>query len=91
MSPRPRHEGVLVAGFDPISVDRVATRIMGLPAERIRDQARGESLTHHRLTDPSRPIVTRSNWRSWEGDIREDLGFEPHFAWAPYLLPAKAS
>lgn len=93
MSPRPRPEGVLVAGFDPISVDQIATRIMGLPSERIRDQARGEALTRYTLTRPDAPIRTRSNWGPWDGTIAPSatLGFEPHFAWVPYLLPARVS
>ena len=93
MAPRPRREGVLVAGFDPIAVDRVATRIMGFLPERIRDQVRGEALDRWPLTDPSRPIRTRSTYAPWDGEIREGttLGFEPHFAWVDYLLPAKAS
>jgi uncharacterized protein (DUF362 family) len=90
MWPRPRPEGVLVAGFDPLSVDRVAIAIMGFDPDRIRDQKRGNELTRYPLTDPKVPIRVQSNWPAWQGRIQpgSDLGFRPHFAWSEYLESA---
>jgi uncharacterized protein (DUF362 family) len=90
MAPRPRPEGVLLAGFDPLSVDRVATQIMGFDPERIRDQKRGQELARYPLTDPSRPIRVHSNWPRWQGAIAPGsaLDFVPHFAWSQYLQSA---
>jgi hypothetical protein len=87
MAPTPRPEGVLVAGYDPISVDTVATRLMGFDPELIRDQKRGRELARYRLTDEALPIRVESNWPAWQGDLApgSDLHFRPHFAWAEYL------
>jgi uncharacterized protein (DUF362 family) len=87
MAPTPRPEGVLVAGNDPISVDVVATQIMGFDPDLIRDQKRGRLLERYRLTDDAAPIRVHSNWPAWQGQIAagSDLGFRPHFAWAEYM------
>jgi uncharacterized protein (DUF362 family) len=88
--PTPRPEGVLLAGFDPLSVDRVAIQIMGFDPDRIRDQKRGNELTRYVLTDPSAPIMVHSNWPAWHGGIKpgSELGFASHFAWSEYLESA---
>jgi uncharacterized protein (DUF362 family) len=87
LEPRPRPEGVLVAGFDPLSVDQVATQIMGFDPHLIRDQRRGAQLTRYRLTRSDLPISVVSRQPDWCGAIQagSDLGFEPHYAWKEYL------
>jgi uncharacterized protein (DUF362 family) len=87
MAPTPRHEGVLLAGFDPISVDRVATQVMGFHPELIRDLCRGAQLTRYPLARYDGPIIVESNWPAWQGCIRpgSSLGFRPHYAWAEYM------
>ena len=89
LAPRARHEGVLLAGFDPLSVDEVATRVMGFDPQLIRDQRRGAALTRYALTQSELPIRVVSNWPAWQDAIQAgaDLGFEPHFAWQEYLCP----
>lgn len=83
----PRAVGVLVAGFDPISVDAVATQIMGFAPELIRDQRRGAQLDRYPLTESNLPIRISSNWPDWQGSIRagSELNFLPHYAWAEYM------
>jgi uncharacterized protein (DUF362 family) len=87
MAPRARREGVLVAGFDPVSVDTVATQLMGFDPKRIRDQVRAAQLVHSPLTDPTLPIEIISNQPAWQGQIApgSDLHFQPHEMWQAYL------
>lgn len=89
LAPRARHEGVLLAGFDPLSVDEVATRVMGFDPRLIRDQRRGVELTRYTLTQSAWPLRVVSNRTEWQDAIQPgaDLGFEPHFAWREYLRP----
>ena len=91
LAPTPRREGVLVAGFDPISVDRVATQIMGFDPDLIRDQARASGLTNYALTNPNLPIRVISNRVEWQDAIKpgSSLNFRPHFAWTEYLQKTK--
>jgi uncharacterized protein (DUF362 family) len=90
LAPTPRCEGVLVAGFDPVSVDRVATEIMGFDPKLIRDQARALNLTHYSLTNTDLPIHVISNHPKWQGKIEpgSSLNFRPHYAWAEYFQKA---
>jgi uncharacterized protein (DUF362 family) len=90
MAPRPRPEGILIAGFDPLSVDRVAIEVMGFDPNLIRDQKRGQELARYALTDPKQPIRVHSNWPRWHGGIEagSGLGFLPHYAWSQYLESA---
>jgi uncharacterized protein (DUF362 family) len=87
LAPTPRPSGVLLAGFDPLSVDTVATQVMGLDSRLIRDQRRALKLTHHRLAAVDSPLVVRSNVPEWHGGIAKasDLGFRPHPAWTEYF------
>ena len=90
MAPTPRPEGVLLAGFDPVSVDTVATHLMGFDPDLIRDQVRGGQLPRYPLTDSRLPTVVESNCPEWQRCIRpgSDLHFRPHFAWAEYMRRA---
>lgn len=90
LAPSPRREGVLVAGFDPLSVDRVATQIMGFDPNLIRDQARASHLTKYRLTDSDLPIRVTSNQVEWNETIKpgSSLNFRPHYAWTEYFQKA---
>lgn len=87
LAPSPRREGVLVAGFDPLSVDRVATQIMGFDPNLIRDQARASDLTKYRLTNSDLPIRVISNHVEWQDTIKpgSSLNFRPHYAWTEYF------
>ena len=70
LAPTPRREGVLVAGFDPVSVDRVATQIMGFDPSLIRDQARAANVTRYSLTNTDLPIRVISNHLEWQDAIK---------------------
>jgi uncharacterized protein (DUF362 family) len=87
LAPTPRAEGVLIAGFDPVAVDRVATRIMGFDPDLIRDLFCGARLAKYPLTNSNLPIRVCSNWPGWQGDIKpgSDLDFRAHDAWTEYL------
>lgn len=90
MSPHARHEGVLIAGFDPISVDKISTEIMGFDPSLIRDIKHGAMLGKYKLTNQNRPIFTTSNQPCWEETISKNshLNFQPHPAWAKRLCNA---
>lgn len=90
LAPTPRREGVLVAGFDPVSVDRVATEIMGFDPNLIRDQVRASSLARYSLTNEDLPIRVVSNHPKWQGKIERgsSLNFRPHYAWTEYFQRA---
>src|SRR5215216_4578380 len=90
LAPSPRREGVLIAGFDPLSVDRVATQIMGFDPDLIRDQARASNLTKYRLTNSDLPIRVVSNHVEWQDTIKpgSSLNFRPHYAWTEYFQKA---
>jgi uncharacterized protein (DUF362 family) len=90
LAPTPRPEGVLVAGFDPVSVDRVATQIMGFDPSLIRDQARAASVTRYSLTNTDLPIRVISNHLEWQDAIKpgSSLNFRPHYAWTEYFQKA---
>ena len=87
MAATPRQEGVLICGFDPISVDTVATQIMGFEPSLIRDIKRGSKLRVFQLTDDNNPIRIDSNVPDWQTNIKtsSNLGFSPHYAWRSYL------
>lgn len=90
LAPSPRREGVLVAGFDPVSVDRVATQIIGFDPDLIRDQVRASGLTKYRITNSALPIRVISNHAGWQDMIKpgSSLNFRPHYAWAEYFQKA---
>jgi hypothetical protein len=87
LEPRARPEGALVAGFNPLSVDHVATQVMGFDPNPIRDQRRGAQLIRYRLTRSELPIRMVSRQPERRGAIQPGLGlnFEPHYAWKEYL------
>jgi uncharacterized protein (DUF362 family) len=87
VSPTPRPAGVLIAGFDPVSVDRIATQVMGFDPAMIREIQRGEGLTKFILTQAGLPVQVFSNRPEWQGEIRRGSSFyfEPHFGWQKYL------
>ena len=76
-----------IKGFDPISIDTIATQIMGFNAGLIRDLKRGSELQKYHLTDNNAPIQVESNKTEWQPSIQKgtDLGFRPHYAWESYL------
>ncbi|HKR60143.1 MAG TPA: DUF362 domain-containing protein, partial [Pyrinomonadaceae bacterium] len=87
LAPHVRHEGVLIAGFDPLSVDQVATQIMGFDPRLVRDQRRASELIRYPLANNDLPIRVISNWPEWRDCIRPEsaLGFRPHYAWKEYF------
>jgi uncharacterized protein (DUF362 family) len=87
LAPTPRPAGVLIAGFDPISVDTVAIEVMGFNPILIRDIRQGIQLAKHKLTESDLPIRVISNQADWQGEIApgSSLNLKPHFAWESYF------
>lgn len=83
--------GVLIAGFNPVAVDCVAARIMGLAPMKMRMLC--EAFTPSDL--PLAPfnysdITIRSNRMEWNGNINslkydDTYHFRPHFAWRGHI------
>jgi len=82
MAPRPRHEGVLVAGIDPVAVDFTAAKIMGFEPANISVLARAAA--EHRFPLGSVDSISlRTNWDNWKDGIAgdESLRFVPPNHW----------
>jgi len=88
LAPTPRYAGVLIAGFDPLSVDYVSTQIMGFDPHCIRDI--NYCLSHQVFPDVNfdDPPHTISNQPDWQGEIKPGsaLNFAPHPGWEEYFI-----
>lgn len=81
-APRPRSEGVLVAGVDPVAVDITSARLMGFDPDRISIVAQAGAKHRFSLGNPDN-IQIRTNWDSWKDGITagESLRFLPPDNW----------
>jgi len=71
MASRPRREGVLVAGRDPVAVDFTATRIMGFEPMSLSILARAMQKHRFRLGSADN-ILLGTNWDDWKSGITPD-------------------
>jgi len=88
--------GVVVAGFNPVSVDTVCATLMGfdyrkLPVLRDAWKIRDYPLVDHCPSD----IVCKSNIKDWDlafdkFEGGEHLAFRPHFGWVGHIEHGKA-
>jgi uncharacterized protein (DUF362 family) len=91
LNPSPKPCGAFIAGLDPVAVDLVATRLMGLDPERMVVFTRLKDLPPaHALRHPGYDAIrTASNRSEWCGDIfagrDPHLSFVPHHGWRNYL------
>jgi len=93
LAPRPRPVGVLLAGFDPVSVDSVGTRLMGFDPRSFRDLERASKIDAYPLVAGTSSPRVRSNRPEWDGDLdpHTHLAFQPHPAWAEHLTGQKTT
>jgi len=82
MAPRPRPEGVLVAGMDPVAVDFTAARVMGFDPAKINLLARAAA-EHRFPLGSADDVLLRTNWDNWKDGIVADksLRFLPPNHW----------
>ena len=87
-SPDSVASGLLVAGHNPVSVDCVATRLMGFDPMRLRILSEVFEPSALPLVDCAyEHIVVNSNVESWNGPLHtlrfaDAVRFRPHFGWA---------
>jgi hypothetical protein len=89
LKPRPCNGGILVAGFNPVAVDMVCTRLMGFDFRRIPKLSRAAERTWLPLGQftPADLQIT-SNLARWRDIFRfDDLGlhFTPSAGWKSHI------
>ncbi len=81
LSPRGKPSGIVVAGFNPLSVDAVCTRLMGFDGSQLkwmqRLMAEGFSISPEKLD----LCCDESRYRSMFRSADPLLAFEPHPGW----------
>ena len=82
MVPRPRREGIIVAGFNPLSVDRVALALMGFAEKKVPIVSRVTGSEGLPLA-PSGQVVVKSESSRWKMPLGRDksLEFDPAPNW----------
>ena len=87
--------GILVAGFNPVSVDTVCAELMGFDYRRLCVLEKAWKIKDYPLVNhcPNN-IVCKSNIRQWDApfvDLRagKHLGFRPHFGWMDHIEHGK--
>jgi uncharacterized protein (DUF362 family) len=86
-----RESGILVAGANPVAVDTVCARLMGLDPDRLPLIRRAWEPHRYPLVDGSADdIAPRSNVPRWNRPLRdwkpeESLRFTPHFGWTGHI------
>jgi len=88
--------GIVIAGFNPVSVDTVCAELMGFDYRRLCVLERAWKIKDYPLVNhcPSN-IVCKSNVQEWDApftclEAREWLGFRPHFGWVGHIEHGKA-
>jgi hypothetical protein len=94
MAPRPRKEGIIIAGANWLAVDISATRLMGFDFEKIPVLQRAINLDKYRLADfDLSEIDLKSNIETFEQIFveREErfLNFVPAPGWHEWLMSKK--
>lgn len=88
--------GIVIAGFNPVSVDTVCAELMGFDYRRLCVLERAWRIKDYPLINCTpNEILCKSNIQDWdvafdklEGD--EHLGFRPHFGWVGHIEHGKA-
>jgi uncharacterized protein (DUF362 family) len=89
LKPRPHPAGLLIAGFNPVAVDIVCTRLMGFDYQKIPKVQRAAErdwlpLGHYRPND----LIIESNTLRWREIFRSrdpGLGFTPSVGWRGHI------
>jgi uncharacterized protein (DUF362 family) len=91
LAPEPRHDGILLAGADPVAVDMTAARLMGfryraIPTIRLALDGTGD-FRLAAFEEAALEIVSPSP--RWHGAVPgtpgDSLGFEPHQGWKGHI------
>ena len=93
LAPRARHDGVVLAGTDPVAMDTAATVLMGFDPDRLpiltrAPRARGFALA--RVTREE--IRVRSNRPEWDAplaELKHPMDWQPHFGWVGIIERAE--
>lgn len=86
-----RETGVLVAGANPVAVDTVCARLMGLDPERLPIIRRAWGGHRYPLaTGDERDVAPTSNVAAWNRALaqwrpEDSLRFRPHFGWTGHI------
>jgi len=89
LKPRPYPTGIILAGFNPVAVDMVCTRIMGFDIEKIpliwrALEKKDLPLGHYKIED----IKISSNFDRWENIFESNdpgLAFTPSKGWLGHI------
>ena len=88
--------GIVIAGFNPVSVDTVCAELMGFDYRRLCILERAWKIKDYPLVNhcPSN-IFCKSNVQRWDApfaylETGEQLGFRPHFGWVGHIEHGKA-
>jgi len=87
--------GIIVAGFNPVTVDTVCAEIMGFDYRKLRMLERAWTIKDYPLVDhATSEILCKSNVRDWDGVFdklkgAKHLAFRPHFGWVGHIERAK--
>ena len=96
LDPRPRAEGVVIAGLNPVAVDAVAARLIGFDHRKLPMVRRAfDQSALPMISFPDERIHTRSNAPALTGPLTSLRGlpmpFEPHFGWKGHVELAEAA
>ena len=90
LDPRPRAEGVVLAGFNPVTVDAVAAALMGFDYRKLPMVLRAFDRSALPLVaGAAEQVHARSNVAALAGPLRGIQGFAqpfaPHFGWTGHV------
>jgi len=90
LNPNPKPCGVLIAGFNPIGVDMVTSRLMGFDPMKIPKLKSILKDTSHKLWTPDlKEIRCMSNVKDWDKDLFDISGsclnFRSHYGWKDHV------
>lgn len=88
--------GIVVVGFDPVSVDTVCSELMGFDYRKLPVLREAWDIKNYPLVDYCpEDIVCKSNYQEWDDTFAQlekggHLGFRPHFGWIGHIGREKA-
>jgi uncharacterized protein (DUF362 family) len=89
LAPTPRHDGIVIAGSDPIAVDTTAATLMGFDPDRLRILVRAPAARGFDLYRVKREEIACSSnepgWTGAVGDLTNLLDWQPHFGWVGHV------
>jgi uncharacterized protein (DUF362 family) len=93
LAPTARHDGIVLAGLDPVTVDTTAAVLMGFDPDRLKILTRAPLARGYRVASRTRDqMQCDSNVPSWDGpllELTDPLDWAPHFGWVGYIERAR--